>query len=116
MITTNEINDILDFSVITLRDDIAVNTRLNIESMVRSKHAVAQNNDMYVVFISFYGGDNMQILVPKAIIDNGLLEKEESAEYNYSGCKIKIMDIEHLFSAAVNGMTELKEIENLYTK
>lgn len=109
----NEINDILDFSVITLRDDIAVNTRLNIEPMVRNKHTLAQNNDMYVVFLSFHGGDNMQVFVPKAIIDNELLEKEESAEYNSSGCKVKIMGIEHLFSAAKNGMTELKEVENL---
>lgn len=107
----NQKNNIREFAIVTLQDDIVVNVRFNIEQMVRNKHALAKKNKMYVVFLSFYGGDNMQIFVPQSIMDNNLLEKEELAEYNESGCKINIMGVEHLFSSARNGMTELKEVE-----
>lgn len=112
--------------ILTLKNDLSLTKKFGLieDEKIKLKHILAEKNNRYVVKFKIVLDNNLddrfysvvQIFIPKAIIDNNLIENKTSIYCDDKTCHFKIAGIEDYFDKALLGATMIDDISSKKTK
>lgn len=108
---------IKEYKVITLAEELKSLSEDDkaCESYVITKHETAEKHGRYVVKLSVLGNDSNELqfvtlFLPKALVDNNLIEKDTFIECSSDSCHLSIIGITDWFDRASNGATQIHDL------
>lgn len=107
---------ILRWDVITLEFDLNDTNEPALESYIRQKHKTAEENNRYVVRITYITDLTKEkdwktvcLFMPKIIIDRDMIQKGTALMCGSDSCHIEVVGINDWFDRASNGATQIHD-------